>query len=484
MGGKVTCETRSGTPRPCHLRRSRRDERSTADVLHAPSHLTNFRESTRQVNKAPTAYSTCCVHKASFPTATAQPVMSSPLSADTPLQISKTRKTERSVSGTLPPSPPSSSASPSSPTSSAVRTLLDIVKRAKAGDTTGLESWTTLTICTGEYDDFLDELEYDPELLSWYKHKFRFDYDPTESIYTIRMPTTLHEHFIAGVVDEIIVQIRKKADECPEFEDALSEIDRGGTPSIPLKPRPTSSQESESSEVKITRSPDATLYCSDRGYPTTVLEVSYSQKRKDLSAIADSFIVESLGRIQCVIGLDVEYQAPSGLADKSRPASRLAVYSLWESAVSDSESDEQGRKIGVSAMRHEDVPFRDEHGAAVPGQLVIKAKDLLSADLLEASSISDQDTIVSIAHTRLTALLNRAERRLAALRKEFDTPETKVNWRKRKASPQEELSSGREEAYTRAEEQAEGLSTGLDGTYEPGRRRSTRRRTRRRTSAA
>jgi len=42
-----------------------------------------------------------------------------------------------------------------------------------------------------------------------------------------------------------------------------------------------------------------------------IIEVSYSQKRKDLSKLASDYILESEASVQLVIGLDLEYGSSS-----------------------------------------------------------------------------------------------------------------------------------------------------------------------------
>jgi hypothetical protein len=54
-------------------------------------------------------------------------------------------------------------------------------------------------------------------------------------------------------------------------------------------------------------SPDAAFRHSAATYSRVVIEVSYLQKRKDLSYLADNYILGSRGSIGVVIGLDIEY---------------------------------------------------------------------------------------------------------------------------------------------------------------------------------
>jgi hypothetical protein len=57
-------------------------------------------------------------------------------------------------------------------------------------------------------------------------------------------------------------------------------------------------------------------------YPGVVIEVSYTQKRKDLAYIAEDYILGSNGNIRVVIGLDVEYNN-----------SKKATLSVWRPSI-------------------------------------------------------------------------------------------------------------------------------------------------------
>ena len=50
-----------------------------------------------------------------------------------------------------------------------------------------------------------------------------------------------------------------------------------------------------------------------------VIEVSYSQKRKDLPRLADDYILGSDGNIRLVVGIDIEYRSKCATLSMSRP---------------------------------------------------------------------------------------------------------------------------------------------------------------------
>jgi hypothetical protein len=51
--------------------------------------------------------------------------------------------------------------------------------------------------------------------------------------------------------------------------------------------------------------PDAVFEHIDAQYPGVVIEVSFTQKKKDLARLADSYTLGSEGNIHVVVGLDI-----------------------------------------------------------------------------------------------------------------------------------------------------------------------------------
>jgi len=61
-------------------------------------------------------------------------------------------------------------------------------------------------------------------------------------------------------------------------------------------------------------SPDASYIHNLAKYPGLVIEISHSQKTKDLPRIADNYICGSAGNIKMVLGLDLPYGTNSKVA--------------------------------------------------------------------------------------------------------------------------------------------------------------------------
>ena len=74
---------------------------------------------------------------------------------------------------------------------------------------------------------------------------------------------------------------------------------------------------STTSSISNTRLPDKTFQHEEAFYPGLVIEVAYSQKSKDLPAIAEDYLFGSDGNIRQVVGFDIGYRSSSILASVS-----------------------------------------------------------------------------------------------------------------------------------------------------------------------
>jgi|SRR5947207_14985027 len=115
----------------------------------------------------------------------------------------------------------------------------------------------------------------------------RYDYYKQKLV--IRMPSGLHELFIRKVDNDITNQLKAIG----ESVDVARYIDSLGSADLKFE--------------ESRHSPDAAFKHRNSRYPHLVIEVSYSQKQKDLAYLADDYIVESNESIGMVIGLDIEY---------------------------------------------------------------------------------------------------------------------------------------------------------------------------------
>jgi hypothetical protein len=120
------------------------------------------------------------------------------------------------------------------------------------------------------------------------------------------MPTTLHECFIIKVAQDIDAQLKTIGLETGKTGQFARDLTWLGSERIFLLPRPSK------------REPDASFRHVEAKYPGVIIEVSYSQKRKDLPHLADSYLLDSNGSTRVLIGIDIEYRG-----------SHKATVSMW-----------------------------------------------------------------------------------------------------------------------------------------------------------
>ncbi len=121
------------------------------------------------------------------------------------------------------------------------------------------------------------------------------------------MPGSLHESLESYITLEVLLQLRT--------------IAQSGSPSAIFA---GNIENSASTEINFEdtnygpHEPDASFQPYEAQYPGVILELSYSQKKKDLSRLANEYILGSDANIRVVIGIDVEYKG-----------SKKASISIW-----------------------------------------------------------------------------------------------------------------------------------------------------------
>ncbi|OCL06478.1 hypothetical protein AOQ84DRAFT_390162 [Glonium stellatum] len=279
----------------------------------------------------------------------------------------------------LPPSPPTSNEKYRDP----VRRILRLFQLRKAGKLEP-KPWTKIWLSPKGYQGLLQQLDKDRGLKNYVENKIRYDFDPRCCYFTIRMPTALHERFIRNICDEINSQLRRRINSAvPSVTDVLQSIKESGSPTISLADN-------------AARSPDASFYQKKTAYPSVVLEISYSQKRKDLPRIAESYILDSDLNIQVVVGLDIDYKK-----------TKEATLSVWRARI---ERDKDG-DIGICKTVIDAAPFRTAEGEAVkPGELVLRLNDFALMQTLGDITEADREIpVVSIPFEVLAQLLAESE---------------------------------------------------------------------------
>jgi hypothetical protein len=104
----------------------------------------------------------------------------------------------------------------------------------------------------------------------------RFDYDPYSRELVFSMPSATHEIFTTKVVLEIVSQLNRLGTDTsePEIAALAGSIVPCASTDIILYGDPTGKQEYPK------KSPDASFRHKNAAYPSVVIEISYTQKRK------------------------------------------------------------------------------------------------------------------------------------------------------------------------------------------------------------
>lgn len=131
-------------------------------------------------------------------------------------------------------------------------------------------------------------------------------------------PSLLHEKFLFDVTHHIEHWLQSIAQS--QGPSGLFALNTGGIGS----PKITFEESDYGSHQ-----PDAAFKHLDEAYPGVVIEISYSQKKKDLPRLADDYILGSDQSIRSVIGIDIEYKA-----------SKQATVSIWRPQIIQNDAGE------------------------------------------------------------------------------------------------------------------------------------------------
>ena len=154
----------------------------------------------------------------------------------------------------------------------------------------------------------------------------RYDYFSRSERFVLRMPTTTHEFFCSSVVFEIQRQLGIIATGTGEAAEFAKNVSHQGSPRLQFPADEVRDEgEASSGDGEETASskydahePDAAFSHLDAQWPGIIIEVSFSQKEKELKDLAEDYILGSDGNIRVVIGLNIEYKQ-----------SKKATISVW-----------------------------------------------------------------------------------------------------------------------------------------------------------
>jgi hypothetical protein len=269
------------------------------------------------------------------------------------------------------------------------------------------------------------------------------------------MPTGIHEVFIGRVEHAIgrqLETIRGKSGNVARFAHEV-ELARSTTIHFPV--------EKSSSNAKFKNDPDASFWHNDAEYPGVIIEVSYSQKRKALGRLAETYLLDSDASVQVVVGLDIEY---------GRKRTPEATLSVWRTQIFHTAEGDELRVVKVVAdeVRFARSPsmfilslltyvqaFRNKQGEPTnhPG-LRLSLSDFACEELTKGV-IDNEWPEITIPTQELCKYLVAAENRMkqpGARTKHTLAP--KVQKRKRSATPPEQITSSDEAMFAEQEERA------------------------------
>ena len=142
---------------------------------------------------------------------------------------------------------------------------------------------------------------------------YRYDYFPSAEQFVLRMPTHFHDVFLFRVVGEISHQLRSIARGESSSAIFAQDVEHCGSASIRFADADYGKHD-----------PDAQFQHLRAQYPGVVIEVSYSQKRRDLARLADDYILGSDGNIRVVVGFKIEYRGKKATLSIWRPQVQIS----------------------------------------------------------------------------------------------------------------------------------------------------------------
>ncbi|KAH8648714.1 hypothetical protein BGZ60DRAFT_534855 [Tricladium varicosporioides] len=273
----------------------------------------------------------------------------------------------------------------SKPTKLALK-VLDTLQQYRDGRQISKSQWHTYKIRHEEYSNLIGLIKKEESLSTFVENKFRYDYNSSTEALTLRIPSYLHEVFLASVVEEIQSKLRAFTSTESRSKAFAEKVKHYGSCRLDLQ------SGNNDSQVIIRREPDAMFNHCDAHWPGVIIEVSYSQKTKAIPHLADDYILETNGSVRVVIGLDIDYKTKKG------------TISMWRPGYV---KNKQGELELEATQTLYNQIFRDESGDPNPSPdagLRLELKDFAPEDLAEG--ILDFFLIDS---AKLCQFLNEAE---------------------------------------------------------------------------
>lgn len=272
------------------------------------------------------------------------------------------------------------------------RRVLDLIDARRDGrplDDKRAAAWAEFSITPEQYCKLLRDLK-----------PVRHDYDPRIHLLVLRlMPTSIHDIFGRLLMNKITTWISQSETDnnLPRtLRDTAAKIIDASTSDVEIEVMPAGSK-----VTAATKSPDQQYHFRGSRYPPFVVEISYSQDRKDLPALARQYYEDSKGRIKTVLTFDLEYMSKS----KRKARLRRSIHGSERQTRSSSRRHEkemasQSLAATFSLYRGPDRIisnrlFRDRTGKLVDdGEgLSLRLSDLVPDHILDAQRLDDIQTL-------------------------------------------------------------------------------------------
>jgi len=330
--------------------------------------------------------------------------------------------------------------------------IVALFKEIKSGYVGESQPWKKFQLeQPEEYGEIERLLLADPDDSLWgfVDDKIRYDFDADRNQVVVRMPTPLHELFLKYFELSIKCQLFSFISSTTLHKSVVyfaQCIQSTGSYDIFFPPRTDCDSDTLQ---KSKNSPDIMFKHKGAKWPSVIIEVSYSTKRKDLPKLADRYILGSTGSVQAVVGIDIEYQRPNQTQVKSREA----VFSVWQPEyVQNNEGDLEL----IAAQKIKDQPFRDAQGNPISSPGLSLRLSLFGTPNLSKAMI-DHDQLINISTNKLCEYLHEAEEQMRMLSTDLLDEISLLAGAKvryREATPPEVLSEEDEEKFCRLEEEA------------------------------
>lgn len=257
------------------------------------------------------------------------------------------------------------------------------------------------------------------------------------------MPSLLHEAIKAKIVRDIERQLLSISNGVGPASAFAKCIEHGGSASISFDDPEYGKHE-----------PDALFRHREAQFPGVILEISYTQKRRDLARVAEDYILGAGGNIRVVVGIDI-------YKDKS------ATLSIWQPRL---QTDKAGEEELVAhqmlsnqvcshsfylARTYISKKFRKENGEVNPQTGLRLHLEDFAPPLLSKHTKFGRDIFIS--STDLCAYLHDAEQDEVNVKQGLgyaDPLKPGVRRKRRSLTTAEELNTDDESRYQEEEERA------------------------------